>query len=94
MSETLIPAEVMAKAAFELDWTSWEDFKAANPDTAAEWINKMRAALRALAAMTPTERIKRAFWDVNDMAFFGDICAKTWSGTLEAAASEGEVKKP
>jgi hypothetical protein len=50
----------------------------------------MRAALRALAAMEPTEGIKKAFWNVNDMPFFGDICTKTWSGMIIAAAEEGE----
>jgi hypothetical protein len=50
-----------------------------------------RAALRALAAMEPTKSIKKAFWDVNDMAFYGDICAKTWKGMLLAAAEEGEA---
>jgi hypothetical protein len=60
----MTPVEIMAKAEFldECDGTldeAWEKYKKACPVAAQNRIKNMRAALRALAEMEPTEKMMK-----------------------------------
>lgn len=104
---TMSPAEVMAKAVYDL-WRSklrdgeetlpWEECE---DEQKAETIGEMRAALRALAQMEPTEgMLSHANMEASS-DYDGSWCihsnkafANAFRATLLAAAEEGEQSKP
>ena len=82
----MTPAEVMAKAVYEAEYyTLWEDFKAENPGTAAERIEDMRVALRALAAMPMTPSMLRELFPRALDGYVQANRAGTESGTCTGA---------
>jgi hypothetical protein len=89
--EKMFPAEVMEKAACEHNGVSWEKFKELLPETAARNIERQRAALRALAAMSLPPAVLYAARGVYDGDNHDEGVAVVTRAVLLAAADEGET---
>jgi len=97
-ASAMTPAEVMAKAAYERPngthrHESFAALKELCPEVAGIWVEDMRAALRALATMPPTEAMDSACQDEMDNEDLHCAWDVARAGIL-VAAEEGEQPHP